>query len=249
MLVYKILSLIFWLLMIPFCMGLLCLPLLNKRYRTPGVALLGGYILQFTLLEIVGIPVVILAVYHGFTTFVQCYTPVLVIFALAGIWVTYLKMRKGYELNFRRMITIRECSPEGWLYWILFLVLVGFQLYMAFTRASFDGDDAYYGVQALTAQQIDSLYRVNPYTGRSSPLDVRHALALFPIWEAYVSSMSGIHATIMCHSIIPLVLIPLTYILYFQVGKALFKKKERGHSPKEQLPMFMVLMADRKSVV
>lgn len=243
MLVYKIVSLIFWLLLIPFCMGMLCLPLLKRRHRTPGVALLAGYILQFTLLEVVGIPVVLLAVYHGFSTFIRCYTPFLVVCALAGIWVTYLKMRKGYELNFKEMLAIKESSMESWLYWILFLLLVGFQLYMSFTRASFDGDDAYYGVQALTAQQIDSLYRVNPYTGRSSPLDVRHALALFPIWEAYVSSMSGIHATIMCHSIIPLVLIPLTYILYFQVGKALFKKKEGARSSQEQLPMFMVLIA------
>lgn len=60
-----------------------------------------------------------------------------------------------------------------------FFLLLGIQLYMAFTRASFDGDDAYYGAQAVIAQQVDTLYRVNPYTGRSAPLDVRHCLALF----------------------------------------------------------------------
>lgn len=241
MLVYRIVGLIFWLLIIPFCMGMLCLPLLKKRHRTPGVALLGGYILQFTLLEAVGIPVVLLAVYRGFSTFIKWYTPVLVICALAGIWVTYLKTRRGYELNFKEIFYLKETTLESRVYWILFLALLGFQLYMAFTRASFDGDDAYYGVQALTAQQIDTLYRVNPYTGRSSPLDVRHALALFPIWEAYVGSMSGVHATIMCHSVIPLILIPLTYILYFQVGKALLKRREGAK--KELLPMFMVLIA------
>ncbi|MDE7044555.1 MAG: hypothetical protein K2O97_05990 [Acetatifactor sp.] len=210
MLVYKIISLIFWLLMIPFCMGLLGLPLLEKRHRTPGAALIGGYILQFTLLEVVGIPVVLLAVYHGFSTFIKWYTPFLAVFALAGIWVTYVKMRRGYELSFKESFGGSRMPVQSRLCWLLFLALLGFQLYMAFTRASFDGDDAYYGVQALTAQQIDSLYRVNPYTGRSSPLDVRHALALFPVWEAYVGSMSGIHATIMCHSVIPLILIPLT---------------------------------------
>jgi len=242
MLVYKIVSLIFWLLVIPFCMGLIILPLLNKRHRTPGVALLGGYILQFTLLEIVGIPVVLLAVYNGFTTFIKWYTPFLVLFALAGIWVTYLKMRKGYELNFKELFNGMEATGESLAFWILFLALLGFQLYMAFTRASFDGDDAYYGVQALVAQQIDSLYRVNPYTGRSSPLDVRHALALFPIWEAYVGSMSGVHVTIICHSVMPMVLIPLTYMLYYQVGRALFKRKRERASRQAQL-LFMVLIA------
>ena len=71
--------------------------------------------MQFTLLEIVGIPVVLLAVYNGFSTFIKWYTPFLVVCALAGIWVTYLKRRRGYELNFkvvsnaRGMMPITEC--------------------------------------------------------------------------------------------------------------------------------------------
>lgn len=242
MLAYRILSLIFWLVLIPLCMGLLFLPLLHRKYRTIPVALLGGYILMFALLELVGIPVVFLAVYNGFTTFIKCYTPVLAAAALSGIWVTCLKMRRGYELNFHLFPVSGRIFGENILFMLLFLALLGFQLYMAFTRASFDGDDAYYGVQALTAQQIDTLYRVNPYTGRSSPLDVRHALALFPIWEAFVGSMSDIHATIICHSVIPLALIPLSYLLWYQVGKVLFGQKD-FQSKRGLLPMFMALMA------
>lgn len=236
MIVYSIFSFILWLLAVPFCMGLLFLPLLKKSHRTPGAALLAGYILQFFILELVGIPVVLYVVYDGFSTFIKCYTPVIILCALSGIWVTYLKGKKGYELNFKGFRRLAEYSLEGKIMLLLFLGIVGFQLYMAFTRASFDGDDAYYGVQAVIAQQMDTLYRINPYTGRSSPLDVRHALALFSIWEAYVGSMSGVHATIVAHSVVPLVLIPLTYILYYQIGAILFQKK------KELLPMFMVLM-------
>ena len=69
------------------------------------------------------------------------------------------------------------------------------------------------------------------------PLDARHALALFPIWEAYVGTMCGIHATIMAHSVAPLLLIPLTYLIYYEIGRELFCNKKR------LLPMFMALMA------
>ena len=62
MIVYSIFSFILWLLAVPFCMGLLFLPLLKKSQRTPGVALIAGYILQFFILELVGIPVVLLVV-------------------------------------------------------------------------------------------------------------------------------------------------------------------------------------------
>lgn len=237
MVALKFLGLILWLLAIPFCVGLLPMPLFEKRFRTPGAVLAAGYILLFTILELVGIPVVLLAVYNGFSVFTKAFTLAASVCAIAGILLTWCKRKKGYELNFRGISAFWEKSWEEKVMLILFLIIVGFQLYMAFARASFDGDDAYYGAQAVAAQQLDTLYRVNPYTGRSAPLDVRHCLALFPIWEAYIGSMSHIHATIICHSVVPLVLIPLTYILYYHIGKALLKEK------KELLPMFMVLIS------
>ena len=97
--------------------------------------------------------------------------------------------------------------------------------------------DAYYGVQGVIAQQMDSLYRFDAYTGSSAPLDVRHALALIPIWEAFIGRMSGMHATVIAHSVIPLVFLPLTYLLYFRIGKSLLSDK------KEMLPMFMIVLA------
>lgn len=235
--VLQVLGLLIWLLAVPFCMGLLPLPLLEKRFRTPGTALVAGYILLFTLLELVGIPVVLLAVYNGFTLFTRLFTVFIVLCAIAGIFVTLGGRSRGRTLNFDIMAGWMDTALEEKLVFILFLLIVGFQLYMAFTRASFDGDDAYYGVHAVTAQQIGSLYRNNPYTGRSAPLDVRHALAVFPVWEAYAGRMSGVHATIVAHTIVPLILIPLTYILYFQIGRVLLKKR------KDLLPMFMVVIA------
>lgn len=243
MVTLKILSLILWLLVVPFCMGLLFVPFLGKSLRTPGVVLTSGYILMFTILELAGIPVVLLAVYNGMTIFTRIFMCLLILCALAGLCVAWWvrKEEKKFQRYIYEPFFTRENRGQitGFeiILSILFLILAGFQLYMAFTRASFDGDDAYYGVQALIAQQMDTLYRINPYTGRSAPLDVRHALALFPVWEAYIGKMSDIHATVICHSVMPLVLIPLTYILYCQLGKALLGKR------REMLPMFMFLIA------
>lgn len=237
MMILKIFLLVIWLLAVPFCMGLLFMPLLKERLRTPGVVLTAGYIFFFTLLELIGIPVVLLAVYHGFTTFKLIFTPVILVCAAAGVFITLYGKKKKPSWGFSKMGKWESISLEEKIVFLLFLVIVGFQLYMAFTRASFDGDDAYYGVHAVAAQQIDTLYRVNPYTGRSAPLDVRHALALFPIWEAYVGEMSGVHATIVTHTAVPLILIPLTYILYYQIGKILLRNR------KDMLPMFMVVIA------
>lgn len=265
MIILQILVLILWLLVLPFCMGLLFLPFIKRRRGAGAVlsvmpgfaleqseappsvmeafaaALVFGYILEFALVELIGIPVVIYVVYNGFSTFMKVLVPVLILLAILGVCVAFRCKKKEKQQDFYAVgggfgSSFGEISLEGKLLWILFLALVLFQMYMSFTRASFDGDDAYYGVQALIAQQVDTLYRVNPYTGRSAPLDVRHALALFPVWEALAGSISGIHVTIICHSVIPLVFIPLTYLIYYQIGKTLFARK------RELLPMFMLLL-------
>ena len=130
--------------------------------------------------------------------------------------------------------------------WILFFALLGFQLYKAAAFASFDGDDAYYVVESLIAQQADVMYRILPYTGRPTDLDVRHALAVFPMWIAYVAAKSNIHATILSHLIMPLVLIPLSYLVYYEIGLLLFGRKAKETDSvfhKENLPIFMILMS------
>lgn len=257
MIVFKILGLLIWLLAVPAGLGLLFEKLSGKKdvpegMRTFGVTLIVGYIVMLALLEVVGIPTMLLSVYHGYSRFMFLYILVLAGGSVAG-YLLYLKRRRtgkasadGDTLAVRKPLKDMHCGSflkepfdtwEGKGFWLLFLLLVGFQLYMSFTRASFDGDDAYYVVQSLTAQQIDTLYRIDPNRGVSMPLDARHALALFPIWEAFVGTMCGTHATIVAHSIVPLILIPLTYLVYYEIGKQLFADKKR------HLPVFMALMA------
>ena len=195
----------------------------------------------------VGIPIMLLSVYHGYSRMVILYAALQILGAGAGYGFWIYRGKKARKTNLSgalketdNILWLRRAPYDSWegrLLLVLFLLLVGFQLYMAFTRASFDGDDAYYVVQALTAQQTDTLYRIDPNRGVSMPLDARHALALFPIWEAYVGTMCGIHATIMAHSVAPLLLIPLTYLIYYEIGRELFCNKKR------LLPMFMALMA------
>lgn len=252
MIILKISGLLFWLLVIPVGLGLLFRKSpkrehLSKKLQTTGVTLLIGYLLLFALLEIVGIPVMLLSVYHGYSRMVILYAVLQILGAGAGYGFWIYRGKKTWKTNLSgalketdHFLWFRRApydTREGRILLILFLLLIGFQLYMAFTRASFDGDDAYYVVQALTAQQTDTLYRIDPNRGVSMPLDARHALALFPIWEAFVGTMCGIHATVMAHSVAPLFLIPLTYLIYYEIGRELFCNK------KSLLPMFMVLMA------
>lgn len=235
----QIIGCIFWLLAIPFCIGLVPAHFISDEKRNLGVILLAGYLFMWAVFEIITIPAVILIQYDNFLFVLRWFMAAAILIAIAGILLWYMDKKEAARFIRKPLLSdmIRERpDPERKIEWLLFFALVGFQLYMAVTRASFDGDDAYYVVQSLMAQQSGGMYKNLPYTGRSAVLDARHALAVFPMWITFVAVKADIHATILSHVVMPLVLIPLSYLIFYEIGKALFPSR------KENVPVFMIIM-------
>ncbi len=250
-------GLLFWLVIIPFCIGLIPAYLTTEEKRHPGFIFLAGYFTMWALYGIETIPVVLFVKYDNFILASNLFLISSVLCAAAGVVLTVYKWRKaacgnshsaggaqektGQGRGALRLFSltdhIRRMTFAQQMEWLLFLFLLGFQLYQAAAYASMDGDDAYYVVESLIAQQADTMYSILPYTGRHTGLDIRHALAVFPMWIAFVAQKSHVHATILSHTILPFVLIPLTYLVYYEIGRRLFGSGE------ENLPLFMILMA------
>lgn len=300
-----VIGFIFWLLVIPFCIGLIPANFISVEKRSPGFVLLSGYFGMWALFEIAAVPAVLWVEYDNFKIASAVFTVFTLLSAAAGIVLLYrngkagapglilgtrgvsgrrrmegfgnsMRCKKGAEgrnaaeekndANVRvgglgtRVTAVVKGLPAGTgVEWLLFFVLLGFQLYKAAAFTSFDGDDAYYVVESLIAQEAGVMYRILPLTGGSTGLDVRHAMAVFPMWTAFVSVRAGVHATIVSHVVMPLVLIPLTYLLYYEIGRILFikmppadGKQIGGGQPqdaggnvlrRENLPLFMIIMA------
>lgn len=243
----QIAGILFWLVIIPFCIGLLPAGFMPEDKRKPGIVLLAGYFTMWAVFGLVTIPVVVFVRYDNFILASRCFMALAILGAAAGVWLTYRRRRFGRLREWMSFADcIREMSVAERIEWLLFLLLLGFQLYKAVAYASFDGDDAYYVAASLIAQQADTMYTILPLTGRHTGLDIRHALAVFPMWIAFVAQKSRIHATILSHTIMPLVLIPLTYLVYYEIGRLLFGRPDRqvkAERSGENLPLFMILMA------
>lgn len=243
----QIAGILFWLVIIPFCIGLLPAGFMPEDERKPGIVLLAGYFTMWAVFGLVTIPVVVFVRYDNFILASRCFMALGILGAVAGVWLTYRRRRFGRLREWLSFADcIREMSVAERIEWLLFLLLLGFQLYKAVAYASFDGDDAYYVAASLIAQQADTMYTILPLTGRHTGLDIRHALAVFPMWVAFVAQKSHIHATILSHTIMPLVLIPLTYLVYYEIGRLLFGRPDRqakAEGSGENLSLFMILMA------
>ena len=235
---FQIPGLLFWLVVIPYCIGMVPAALLAEERRDPGFLMLAGYFTMWALYGTVTIPVVLFVKYDNFIIASDCFMVLSILCAAGGVGLMYRRRKNSVTDHGRTAFAdyMRQMPWAERLEWMLFLILLGFQLYKAAVYASFDGDDAYYVVESLIAQQADTMYSILPYTGRHTGLDIRHALAVFPMWIAFVATGSGIHATIVSHLIMPLLLILLTYLLYFQIGKVLFSDKPVNY------PAFMIVM-------
>ena len=234
----EVIKLIFWLFCAPMIIGVLFNFILPKEKRTIGVTFLLGFLIYLAVFEVVAIYCMTTIMYSAFAYCVKYFLIASWILIVLGIGrVCYaIFIRKDRSIIVSGETIVMKIT-ETKVYWFIFFGLLAFQLVMSVVMASFDGDDAYYVVESLLAQQADVMNTILPYTGNSTSLDIRHALAVITMWIGFIAKVSGVHATIVSHSVIPLLFIPLVYMVYVQIGKVLFKDK------KEMIPVFLIIVS------
>ncbi len=249
------LSLILWLLLVPMCVGLFFNFILPRARRTLGITFLLGFLVNMAVFEVVAIVCMTRVVYSAFTYCRRIYIAIILVLTVLGIARSISLLLKGE----RHFLTLfpgeahadihdlmsprsdpamfkQDYTRESMVYWVIFFVLMAFQMVMSVVMASFDGDDAYYVVESLLAQQADVMNTILPYTGTSTALDIRHALAVITMWIGFLAKESGIHATILSHSIMPLFIIPLVYLVYVEIGRIIFRTRQ------QLIPVFAIVV-------
>lgn len=224
---------VLYLLIIPFCMGLFFYE------REEGKLMVGvkGYLIQWAVFFSVAIPCIVLG--KTLTDILNIFVPVSFLLAIAGCVFFILAysqaMKKRGEGVFAG--TGMVLSKTEFVYLALFLGLWLFQMYKTIFYSFTDDDDAYYVVMANTINASDKLYTLDPYTGGGTTINYRYALAPFPAWIAGLSRLSGIPVSTLAHIVLSCTLITITYVIYNELAKRLFK----GNREKQY--MFMVLFS------
>lgn len=114
-------------------------------------------------------------------------------------------------------------SKSEIIYLGIFLAIVLFQLYKTIFFAYEDGDDAFYVATSQAAASTDTMYKIDAYLGIEIDVNFRYALAPFPMWIASISYLTKVDAAIVSHTILPPVLILVTYAIYVEIAKLLYE--------------------------
>lgn len=266
--ILKLVMLGIWMVLVPLGIGYFALEVSRVekiRRGTDGGAAAGigyafchGYILMWALFQLIAVPLIMKA--GRFRQVELIFEAVCLTFCFAGFFLLLLHLKhsngKTAFSQGRNMISRgreiwrerrRKKSVLPLLLWAVFLAAVLFQMMQAYRLAYADGDDAFYIPVSVAASQGGNMYTDSPYTGDSTDLNLRYGLAPFPIWVAFIAAKCKVNAAVAAHSLMPLVLIPLTYLLYLEIGKRLCAglqadKGNKGKTGERLLPLFMIFV-------
>lgn len=190
-----------------------------------------GQILLWAVFQLICAPCVLWEV--TFDKVVLSFGVVTAVLAVAGVALTAAEGRKLGQVPVRKVFGQNQDRVRLCL-WICFFALLGLQMVQAVRLTYADGDDAYYVAVSSITENAETLYRKMPYTGGTTDVDIRHGLAPFPVWIAFLARVSGIPAVSAAHVAVPLMLIPMTYGIFYLLGRRLFAGKEK------KLPLFLI---------
>lgn len=239
--ILPILILIIWLLVIPTAVGGIVAEAVDKRNRNLPFLWIMGQLLLWAVFQLIYVPFVLLQdggpfghMENSFSKASGLYEAAACILAVSGM-VSIVRRRWTKKLPFRVLAGQKDKKRYlCYILWAAFWLLLIFQLVQAVRMTYADGDDAFYVAVSSITLDSDTMYTKLPYTGGTTVLDARHGLAPFPVWIAFLAKISGIKAVSTAHIAAPLVLIPMTYAVYYLIGCRLCSKS------KEKLPLFLL---------
>ncbi len=228
MTIVSVMLLVLWELALPIVVGTLFWDIQGFRRNLP-FWWAGGQMLLWAVFQICCVPMILLQL--DFWHLQRLYGAAAAVLAVAAL-VPFCR-RKGWRQRHAFL-----AGPKGWeaVWWGVFAALLLFQLVQAVRMAYADGDDAYYVALTTITSEAKTMYRKLPYTGGATGLDVRHGLAPFPMWIAHLALASGTAPSTTAHIAVPLMLIAMTYGIFYLLGEKLFRDRRK------YLPLFLVFL-------
>lgn len=223
MVILGCLVLAFWLVPLPFFVGGILADRNGKDNNSIAYRMMAGNMLLWALFQLICVPCII-----GQRNF-----KIVVFGYLLGAMLLFLIGCIRYPRNRIVKVSIGERKKVASIWWLVFAVLLLVQLVCAVVLAYADGDDAFYVAVSEITNNSNTMYQKSPYSTGVTELDIRHGLAPFPIWIAFLARISGFHTAIVSHVVVAGYLIGLSYMAFYLVCRQLFGEK------KEYIPVFL----------
>lgn len=206
-----------------FCFGSLTLHFTTKKITSLCMSMICGFLVFFAVFELIALPMILLkSPLSGLSV-------VWMVISLAAAAAAIFFCRHEWLLLFYGIRQKIKAHSFGILLLVTSMLL---QIWIVGTHVDLGADASYYVAKVTTDVYHNSMGLYDPFTG--NPLEyfnVRYLFSCFPEYNAVISQTFGVHPLIQAKTILPEIIIIITNMLYYQLGRLLFK----GSRPKAAL--------------
>lgn len=185
-----------------------------------------GFFVMLAIYQLLEVPMALC--YVKFHVLVIVYTIILVM--LVGIAI--YQWKKAGTLFPTAMAKKKEPrTMYDWIYLLGFLAVLGYQLYhtIFYQMNEMSLDDATYLAYANDAVQADLLFLLDPYTGAYAGCSIQRLLQSSIVYPSFLAKLTGIHVTVIAHTIWPVFLVLMAYGVYYLMAEKLFEKRKNQY--------------------
>lgn len=183
-----------------------------------------GYLLIIGIFHLISIPFMIKET--SFTPLYILYLCILGIIVFAYIVSSICLKRFQFKNDIIQLSSSIIKDKKIIFWWMLAIGLIVFQVLKVYYSVHPNVDDQFYVSQIKTLLDRNAIMDIMPSSGEGIfVFPDMYKLVSFETWLGVICKLFSVEAAILCHTIIPLFLIPLSYIVMYKVGKELMGDK------------------------
>ncbi|MBQ7464745.1 MAG: hypothetical protein IJS86_07785 [Lachnospiraceae bacterium] len=196
---------------IPFSLG-------KKGSFSVTKAVFTGFFLYYLLFALFCIPVMLL--FRPLSLLTSVWITVVITVCSFSLVLIILKALKNRE---EFLSGISEKAEKEGRFFIIILAVTAIEAFIIIYNYQFTLDAAYYVANVTTSVRTDTLNIYDPYTGNwQDHFEMRYFFAVFPLNDAVLCDITGIHPLIWCKTVMAGVSILLTNMVLYMTGKKIF---------------------------
>ncbi len=192
----------------------------ENRYESGhlGETVVFGFIAYYFLFEVISVPMMVLGIRLHLLSLV--WAGVVTVLVLCSICM-HLGMWKEWGKNSRKFRKRKTAA------FYLMLLLIGIQMYfVAALQENGSADAAYYVGSVTTNLATDSISSFDPYTGKALDFfNIRYVFSMYPTANAVLCRLTGLHPLVVTKTILCMMTVVLSYLVYAEIGKRLLEEK------------------------
>lgn len=187
----------------------------SKNNKNIFLAFILGYLIQWLVFEFFAIPMSFLGA--SFNTLRNTWLISMILLAILSIHIN----KKDWKSIFKENIENLKTMPK--FLSIICIIMILFQSYISFKYMHEDYDDSNFVAKATIAVDTNTLFVYDDQGIEYESFPTRHIFSPFPYYTATLATLTGYHPAAMAHTILPVVMLIISYDIYFLIGMSLFK--------------------------